>query len=48
MNVLLSSSGFVANNRAILVLEVHDPARAGEVLKEGGFHVLTQAETLQV
>jgi hypothetical protein len=45
---LANTSGFVANNRAILVIEVQDPAPAGEVLKEHGFHVLTQKETLAV
>ena len=37
---LANTSGFVANNRAILVIEVDDPAQAGEVLKKHGFHVL--------
>jgi hypothetical protein len=45
---LANTSGFVANNRAILVLEVQDPAQAGEVLKKQGLHVLTQEETLNV
>jgi hypothetical protein len=45
---LANTSGFVANNRAILVIEVHDPAQAGEVLKKQGFHVLTQKEALTV
>jgi hypothetical protein len=45
---LLNTSGFAANNRAILVIEVEDPVQAGEVLKKGGLHVLTQKETLSI
>ena len=45
---LANTSGFVANNRAILVIEVHDPAPAGAVLKKHGLHVLTQKETLTI
>ena len=45
---LANTSGFVDNNRAILVIEVHDPAQAGEALKKDGFHVLTQKEALTV
>ncbi|MGP8200501.1 MAG: ACT domain-containing protein [Limisphaerales bacterium] len=45
---LLNTSGFAANNRAILVIEVEDPAQAGEVLKKNGLHVLTQKETLSI
>ena len=33
---LANTSGFVANNRAILVIEVEDPAQAGEILKRAG------------
>lgn len=43
-----NTSGFVVNNRAVLVVEVQDFARAGNILKEHGFHVLTQKETLAV
>ena len=43
-----NTSGFVVNNRAVLVMEVQDFARAGNILKEHGFHVLTQKETLAV
>jgi len=39
-------SGFVANNRAILILEVHDPARARAVLEPRGYHVLSREEML--
>jgi hypothetical protein len=45
---LANTTGFVINTRAILVLEVHDPAQAGEVLKNQGLHVLTQEETLKI
>lgn len=45
---LCNTSGFVANNRAILVIEVENPVQAGEVLKEQGLHVLTQQEALAV
>ena len=45
---LCNTSGFVANNRAILVIEVEDPAQAGEILKKQGLHVLTQKEALAV
>ena len=45
---LCNTSGFVVNNRAILVIEVEDPTQAGNVLKEHGLHVLTQKETLTV
>ena len=45
---LANTSGFVANQRAILVIEVEDPTLAGEILKKEGFHVLTQKEALAV
>jgi hypothetical protein len=45
---LANTSGFVANNRAILVVEVQDSGLAGDILKEHGFHVLTQKETMAV
>jgi hypothetical protein len=45
---LANTSGFIANNRAILVLEVEDPVQAGDVLKKQGLHVLTQQEVLAV
>ena len=45
---LCNTTGFVANNRAILVIEVEDPAQAGEILKKQGLHVLTQKEALAV
>jgi hypothetical protein len=45
---LCNTSGFVANHRAILVIEVEDTAQAGEILKKQGLHVLTQQEALAV
>ena len=41
-----NTSGFVANARAILVIEVHDVPQATQLLKQQGLHVLTQAETM--
>ncbi len=41
-------SGFVANRRAILVLETHDPARAGAVLQKEGLRLLTQEQMLSL
>jgi hypothetical protein len=45
---LCNTTGFVANNRAILVIEVENPAEAGDILKKQGLHVLTQKEALAV
>ena len=39
-------SGFVANNRAILVIEVHELAQARAILEKQGLHLLTQEEML--
>jgi hypothetical protein len=39
-----NASGFIANNRAILVIEVSNHDLAHEVLKKQGFHVLSQKE----
>ena len=41
-------SGFVANNRAILVIEVHQTAQARGVLEKQGLHLLTQEEMLRL
>ena len=41
-------SGFVANDRAILVIEVHELAQARAVLGNQGLHLLTQEEMLQL
>lgn len=35
-------SGFVANNHAILLIEVHEPARAQSLLGKAGFNLLRQ------
>ncbi len=43
---LANTSGFVANHRAILVIEVQNAAQASDVLKKQGLHVLTQEEML--
>ncbi len=39
-----NASGFIANERAIMVLEVPDVAKASDVLKTQGFRVLSQKE----
>ena len=41
-------SGFVANDRAILVIEVHELAQARAVLGKQGLHLLTQEEMLRL
>ena len=41
-----NASGFVANQRAILVVEAHELVRAEAVLQQAGLRVLTQAEML--
>ena len=41
-------SGFVANNRAILVIEVHEIAQARAILEKQGLHLLTQEEMLRL
>ncbi len=41
-------SGFVANDRAILIIEVHQLAEAGAVLEREGLRLLTQEEMLQL
>jgi len=43
---LNNASGFVANNRAILVIEVYDVTQACEVLQKQRLRVLTQEEIL--
>ncbi len=45
---LSNTSGFVANHRAILVIEVQDPAQAAAVLLKQGLRVLTQEEALAI
>ena len=39
-----NASGFIANNRAIMVLEVSDTELANNILRRQGYHVLTQEE----
>ena len=41
-------SGFVAHNRAILIIEVHPLAQARAILEQQGFHLLTQEEMLRL
>jgi len=39
-----NASGFIANNRAIMVLEVSDAVLASNILRRQGYRVLTQEE----
>ena len=39
-----NASGFIANNRAIMVLEVSDPALASNILRRQGCRLLSQEE----
>ncbi len=41
---LANCSGFVANNRAILIVETPECAKAGDILRQGGYHLLDEAE----
>jgi hypothetical protein len=41
-------SGYVANNRAILVIEVHEIAQARAALEKQGLHLLSQEEMLKL
>ena len=41
-------SGFVANNRAVLVVEVHELAQVRALLDQQGLHLLTQEEMLRL
>jgi hypothetical protein len=45
---LENTSGFVANNRAVVVIETHDLDRAIAVLKQSGLKLLTQEEILSL
>jgi hypothetical protein len=38
----------VANNRAILVVEVHELTQARAILEKQGLHLLTQEEMLRL
>jgi len=39
-----NASGFIANHRAVMILEVTDAGRARDVLRQQNFHVLNQEE----
>jgi hypothetical protein len=43
-----NSSGFVAHDRAILIIEVHELAQARAILKQHGLRLLTQEEMLRL
>jgi hypothetical protein len=43
-----NSSGFVAGQRAVLIIEVHELAEAREALQKQGLRVLTQEEMLSL
>ena len=43
-----NSSGFVAHDRAILIIEVHELARARLILEQQGLRLLTQEEMLRL
>ena len=45
---LENTSGFVAKHRAILILEMHDVAKAAGVLQKQGMRVLSQEEMLNL
>ena len=41
-------SGYVANNRAVLVIEVHQTVEARTILEKQGLHLLSQEEMLKL
>jgi hypothetical protein len=41
-------SGFVANKRAILIIEVHEPVQARAILEKQGLRLLSQEEMLRL
>jgi hypothetical protein len=45
---LANCSGFVANNRAILVLEVQELTEACRIIKQAGLRLLDQSEMLRL
>lgn len=45
---LANCSGFVANNRAVLILEVHELTQARQVLQAEGLKLLSQEEMLKL
>ncbi len=45
---LANCSGFVANNRAVLIIETHQLAEARAALEKQGYRLLTQEEMLHL
>jgi len=45
---LENCSGFVVNTRAILIIEVPNPAQARPILEQQGFRLLTQEQMLKL
>jgi hypothetical protein len=45
---LANCSGFVANNRAVLIIETHELAQARKVLQDQRLRLLTQEEMLRL
>jgi len=45
---LANCSGFVANNRAILIIETHELAQARQVLQAEGLKLLSQEQMLEL
>lgn len=45
---LTNCSGFVANNRAVLIVEVQQVPKAQSILQQQGFQLLTQEELLKL
>jgi len=43
-----NSSGFVSNNRAVLLIEVHDVAQARQILTKQPLRLLSQEEILKL
>ena len=43
-----NSSGFVAGNRAVLIIEVHELAQARAILEGEGLRLLSQEEMLRL
>ena len=43
-----NSSGFVAGNRAILIIEVHELAQARAILEQQGLRLLSQEEMMRL
>jgi hypothetical protein len=43
-----NSSGFVSHNQAVVILEVHELAKARSVIEQSGLRLLSQEEMLQL